>query len=145
MKHRMAVSVLSLIGFFVAAYLLLWKVGVLGELACTTSGCEIVQTSEYSNFLGMPVALYGVAGFVAMFVVSLVGLQPRWLERREPTILLTVFSGVGVAFSAYLTYLEVSVIHAWCQWCVASAVIIALVCAVSLVGLLTWTAAEVGG
>jgi uncharacterized membrane protein len=138
----MAVSVLSLIGFFVAFYLLLWKVGVLGELACTTGGCETVQTSAYSSFLGVPVALYGVVGFVAMFVVSLVGLQPVWLERREPTILLTVVSGIGVCFSAYLTYLEAAVIHAWCQWCVASAIIVAAVFTFSLVGLLTWQATE---
>jgi uncharacterized membrane protein len=139
----MVVTVLSLIGCFVAVYLLMWKVGLFGELACSTGGCETVQTSEYSDFLGMPVALYGVAGFVSMLVVGLVGLQPRWLERREPTILLTGFSGLGVAFSAYLTYLEASVIHAWCQWCVASATIVTLVFAISLTGLLTWAAAEV--
>lgn len=143
MKHRMAVSVLSLIGFFVAFYLLLWKIGVLGELACSTGGCETVQTSEYSSFLGVPVALYGVAGFVSLFVLSLVGLQPRWLERREPTVLMTVLSGIGVAFSAYLTYLEASVIHAWCQWCIASAIIITTAFAFSLLGLLTWQANQV--
>ncbi len=143
MKHRMAASILSLIGFFVAFYLLLWKIGVLGELACSTGGCETVQTSEYSSFLGMPVALYGVAGFVSLLALSLVGLQPRWLERREPTILMTVFSGIGVAFSAYLTYLEASVIHAWCQWCIANAIIITAVFTFSLLGLLTWQASEI--
>ena len=145
MKHRMAVTVLSLIGFFVAAYLLLWKLGLFGELACSTGGCETVQTSEYSNFWGMPVALYGAAGFVSMFVVGLVGLQPRWLERREPTILLIGLSGMGVAFSAYLTYLEASVIHAWCQWCITSAIIVTSVFVISLVGLLTWAAVEADG
>ena len=141
----MAVTVLSLIGFFVAAYLLLWKIGLFGELACSTGGCETVQTSEYSDFLGFPVALYGVAGFVSMFVVGLAGLQPRWIGRREPTILLIGLSGVGVAFSAYLTYLEASVIHAWCQWCIASAIIVTSVFAISLVGLLTWAVVEVEG
>jgi uncharacterized membrane protein len=139
----MAAAVLSLVGFFVAFYLLLWKVGALGELACTTSGCETVQASRYSDFLGVPVALYGVAGFLTLLVVSLVGLQPRWLQRREPTILTAALSGVGVAFSAYLTYLEASVIHAWCQWCVVSAILILAVFAFSLLGLLTWQASEI--
>jgi uncharacterized membrane protein len=141
----MAASILSLIGFFVAFYLLLWKIGVLGELACSTGGCETVQTSEYSSFMGVPVALYGAAGFISLFVVSLVGLQPRWRERRGPTILLTLFSGIGVAFSAYLTYVEAAVIHAWCQWCVASATIITLVFAFSALGLLTWQADQAEG
>ncbi len=142
MKHLMAVSVLSLLGIFVALYLLLWKIGVLGDLSCTTDGCETVQTSAYSDFLGVPVALYGVVGFAALFVVSLLGLQPRWLERREPTILVTALSGIGLAFSAYLTYLEAWVIHAWCQWCVASAVIIAVIFALSLLGSLIWQNSE---
>ncbi len=140
----MIVSVLSLIGFFVAVYLLLWKLGILSELACSTGGCETVQTSEYSDFLGLPVALYGAAGFVCMFIVCIVGLQPRWLERREPTLLLVGFAGIGVTFCAYLTYLEAAVIHAWCQWCVITAIIVSLVFAVSLTGLLTWSAADVG-
>lgn len=142
MKHRMAVSILSLIGFFVALYLLLWKVGILGEMACTTSGCETVQTSVHSDFLGLPVALYGVVGFVAVFVVSLVGVQPRWRERREPTILLAALSAIGVAFSGYLTYLEAAVIHAWCQWCVASAIIITLAFVISLGGVFSSVSAE---
>ena len=145
MKHRMIVSVLSLIGFFVAAYLLLYKIGVLGELACSTGGCETVQTSEHSDFLGIPVALYGVAGFVSLFVVGIVGLQEQWLERREPTVLLVAFSGVGLAYSAYLTYLEASVIHAWCQWCIISAIIVTLVFAASLAGLLTWSSRGADG
>lgn len=138
----MAVTVFSLIGFFVAAYLLLWKLGLFGALACSTGGCETVQTSKYSDFLGLPVALYGAAGFVSMFVVGLVGLQPRWLERREPTTVLIGLSGVGVAFSGYLTYLEASVIHAWCQWCVASAIIVTSIFAISLAGWLSWAEAE---
>ena len=143
MKHRMAAAALSLIGFFVAFYLLLWKIGVLSELACSTGGCETVQTSEYSSLFGVPVALYGVAGFVSLFVVSLVGLQPRWIELREPTILIAAFSGIGVVFSGYLTYLEASVIHAWCQWCIATAIIITTVFAFSLLGLLTWQAGHI--
>jgi uncharacterized membrane protein len=38
--------------------------------------------------------------------------------------LLLILSGLGVAFTAYLTYLELFVIHAICRWCIASAAII---------------------
>jgi len=135
MKHRMAIALLSLVGFFVSLYLWLWKVGFLGSLACGDGGCETVQLSEFSSFLGIPVALYGMVGYVALAAVSVVGLQPRWVERREPTALLAVVASVGVAFSAYLTYLEASVIHAWCRWCVVSAVIITAILVTALAGL----------
>lgn len=135
MKHRMAIALLSLVGFFVSLYLWLWKVGFLGSLACGDGGCETVQLSEFSSLLGIPVAFYGIVGYVALAAVSVVGLQPRWVERREPTALLAVVASVGVAFSAYLTYLEASVIHAWCRWCVVSAVIITVILVTALAGL----------
>jgi len=135
--HRMLSATLALIGFFVALYLSLWKLGFMGPLLCTPGGgCDVVQTSEYAVFLGVPVAFYGVGGFAAIFVVGLVGVQPAWVGRREPTVLLVLLSSIGVAFSAYLTYLEAAVIHAWCQWCIASAVIVTATFLVSLAGLL---------
>ena len=135
MKHRMAIALLSLVGFFVSLYLWLWKVGFLGSLACGDGGCETVQLSEFSSFLGVPVALYGMVGYVALAVVSVAGLQPSWVERRGPTSLLAVVASVGVAFTAYLTYLEAWVIHAWCRWCVVSAVIIAAILVTAIAGL----------
>jgi uncharacterized membrane protein len=131
----MAIAVISLIGFFVSLYLWLWKVGALGSIACGDGGCETVQLSEYAEFAGIPVAFFGMVGYLTLIVVSFVGLQPNWVERREPTIALTVIAAVGVAFSGYLTYLEAAVIHAWCRWCVVSAVLITAVLVLALVGL----------
>jgi uncharacterized membrane protein len=135
MKHRMATAVLSLIGFFVSLYLWLWKIGLLGTIACGDGGCETVQLSEYAQFLGVPVAFYGMVGYLALIVVSFVGLQPRWADRRAPTVALMLIAALGVAFSGYLTYLEAAVIHAWCRWCVVSAVLITAILVVTIVGL----------
>lgn len=131
----MAVAALSLVGLLVAAYLSLWKLGYMGVLVCGTGGCEVVQTSRYAEFLGLPVAFYGVGGYAALLGVSLLGLQPRWQDRPEPTRWLAVLSGVGVAFTLYLTYLEAFVIEAWCRWCLVSAGIISLIFVAALLGL----------
>ena len=126
---------LALAGFFVSLYLWLWKLGVVGSLSCGPGGgCEYVQTSPYAMVFGIPVAFFGVIGYLGLLVVSLVGLQPRWVQRREPTVALVVLSGAAVGFTAYLTYLEAAVIHAWCRWCLVSAGIITAIFAVSLVG-----------
>lgn len=135
MIHRMVTATLALMGFFVALYLWLWKIGQMGNLACGTGACEVVQTSEFADFLGLPVALYGVGGYAAIIGISILGLQPKWIERREPTLWLVALSGIGVAFSAYLTYLEAAVIQAWCRWCLVSAAIITIIFAVSIGGL----------
>ena len=131
----MVTAALSLAGLFVSLYLWFFKMGWLGTLACGTGGCEAVQLSEYSVVFGVPVALLGVIGYAVLLGASIWGLHGTWAERREPTLLLVLLSGTGVAYAAYLTYLEAAVIHAWCQWCVGSAVIITAICATAIVGL----------
>lgn len=131
----MVIAMLALIGFFVASYLSLWKIGWLGTLVCGTGSCEVVQTSEHAFLFGLPVAFYGVGGFLSLFVASVMGLQPRFLERRAPTVVLVALSAVGVALTGYLTYLEAFVIKAWCRWCLVSAALIAVIFVVALAGL----------
>ena len=56
---RMAIAVLALLGLMIAAYLSMYKLGYLGVIQCTIGGCEKVQTSRYSYFLGQPVSAVG--------------------------------------------------------------------------------------
>lgn len=128
----MAIAAIALVGFFVALYLALYKVGFIGELACSIGSCETVQLSRWSTFLGLPVAAWGVAFYVAMLAVALAGLQPALEESRTVAWLLVAMSGWGVVFSLWLTYLELFVIRAICMWCVVSAALtlLLLVCSV---------------
>jgi len=125
--NRMLVSVLSLIGFFVALYLWAHNSGLTGPIVCGVGDCATVQSSPYARIGPIPVSAIGVAGYTALFALSLVGLQPSRRESRLIGGLLLAGAAFGVAFSAYLTYLEAAVIRAWCQYCVASAIIITLV------------------
>jgi uncharacterized membrane protein len=127
MRHRQTIAVLALVGWFVAVYLALHALGIGGALKCGTGGCDTVQTSRWAVLFGIPVAFYGVAGYTAILAVTLVGLQPAWLSRRGPTLLVAALATAGALFSGWLTYLELFVIHAICRWCVSSAVIMALI------------------
>jgi uncharacterized membrane protein len=135
MKHRMVTAALSLIGLYVALYLSLWKLGLVGSMVCGLGSCEVVQTSRYAYLLGVPVAFYGVAGYLAILMASLVGLQPRFQGRLGVTKLLVALGGVGTAFSLYLTYVEAFVLNAWCRWCLVSAFLILAVFGTALWGL----------
>ncbi len=128
----MAIAALALIGAFVAMYLTLYKFGAIGHLACGLGSCERVNTSRWATFLGAPVAAWGLAYYGVTFVVALVGTSPAWSARREISLVLTAMSAVGVAFSAWLTYLELYVIGAVCRYCVVSAVIVTLILLVSV-------------
>ncbi|MFI5234578.1 MAG: vitamin K epoxide reductase family protein, partial [Gemmatimonadales bacterium] len=114
----MATGLLSLAGFFLALYLYLYKIGLIGSLACGTGGCETVQMSPWSRFLGVEVALYGVVGYALLLGLSLIGLQLGGERRHWSDRLLLLGAGLGVAFSAYLTGTELFLIHAICRWCV---------------------------
>ncbi len=132
MRHRQTIAVLALVGWFIALYLGLHALGIGGELKCGTGGCDTVQTSRWAVLLGVPVAFYGVAGYAAILGVALVGLQPAWLGRRGPTLLLAALATGGVFFSGWLTYLELFAINAICRWCVTSAVIMTAIWFASL-------------
>ncbi|MEK6609735.1 MAG: vitamin K epoxide reductase family protein [Gemmatimonadota bacterium] len=136
MRHRMAVAVLALLGLLLSIYLTLYKLGFTGPLVCGAGGsCERVQNSQWGDFLGIPVAAYGVGGYAALMGVAVLGLQERWESRPEPTRWLVWLSLGGVAFTFYLKYLELFRIHAICRWCVVSAVLITAILGVSLAGL----------
>lgn len=132
---RMAIAVLSLVGIFVALYLSMYKWGMLGSIQCSIGGCETVQNSPWSFFLGQPVAVWGLGAYVTLLVVAVVGLQPRFVNARWVALALFGISAVGVLFSGYLTYLEAAVIHAWCMYCVVSAILITLIFLLSIPGL----------
>lgn len=123
----MIVAALSLAGIFVALYLLLYKLGMIGELSCSIGSCETVNSSKWATFAGIPVAGWGVAFYIGMFVLSLVSTRESFAESRTISLLLLGVATTGVLFSAWLTYLEVFRIHAICQWCVISAIIATLI------------------
>ena len=120
-------AVLSLVGLFIAVYLTLHRVGVIGTLACgADGGCSTVQTSSYATFAGVPVPFIGLAGYLVLFLLSMKAASGVANERRM-AMLLIALSAIAFAFSVYLTALEAFVIHAWCRWCVVSAIVATLI------------------
>jgi uncharacterized membrane protein len=126
LKLRRGMVVLAVIGLGVAIYLT--YVHYSGTKPACTAGasCIKVQTSQWSKLAGVPVALIGLLGYIAI-LGSL--LAPDREESRLVTLGLTL---IGFLFSGYLTYRELFSIHAICEWCASSAVIltILLACAV---------------
>jgi uncharacterized membrane protein len=123
----MIVAALALAGIFISLYLTLYKIGVIGELSCSIGSCETVNTSRWATFLGLPVAAWGLFFYIDVFAIALVGTMPRFENEPLIAVVLTAEAGVGVLFSAWLTYLELDVIHAICIWCVTSAVVVTLI------------------
>jgi uncharacterized membrane protein len=123
----MIVAVLALVGFFISLYLLAYSVGLTGTLMCGVGDCSAVQSSEYARLGPLPVSALGVVGYAVLFLLGLMGVQPRYRDSRLVAGLLLVGASMGFLYSAYLTYLEAAVIGEWCQWCVLSAIVMTLI------------------
>jgi uncharacterized membrane protein len=123
----MLAALVALAGLFVAAYLALYKLGVIGTMSCSVGSCETVQLSRWATLLGLPVAVWGVGYYALVFTLALAGVvHERLTESRGLALALVLLTGWGLIFSAWLTYLELFVIDAICQWCVVSAVLAAM-------------------
>lgn len=120
---RRLVALLALGGVFLSAYLAMYKLGMIGTLACSIGSCETVQTSRWANFLGIPVAAWGVAFYLTVFVLAFLWSETAFADSRVVGWAMVALTGWGVLFSGWLTYLELYVIHAICTWCVVSAVL----------------------
>jgi uncharacterized membrane protein len=122
----MVLAILALFGLLISLYMLAYASGLVGSMICAVGDCEVVQNSPYSRIGPLPVAAIGVVGYLALMALSLKGLQPTSQGSRMVPAALFGGGAVGLAFTVYLTYLEAFVIHAWCQWCVSSAIIMAM-------------------
>jgi uncharacterized membrane protein len=121
---RAAVA-LSVIGIAIASYLVYVHYADVKPICSISHGCETVQKSKYAKLAGVPVALIGLGGYLAI-------LASLFVRSEAGRLAGAGFALVGIGFSGWLTYLEAARIHAWCQWCVGSAIVMTLL-AITLV------------
>jgi uncharacterized membrane protein len=130
---RRVTAVLAVIGIAIAGYLT-WVHYAELEPICVggSGGCERVQSSEWADLAGVPVAVLGLGGYVAI-------LASLALPEESGSSVAAFLSLVGFGFSAWLTYVELVEIEAVCQWCVASALVMTALALVSVARVLRGT------
>ena len=132
---RASVAAVALAGAAVAGYLT-WVRYSGATIACTTGGCETVQSSSYSEIVGVPVALLGLLGYLAIAASAL----------RETELFRVAGAAVALAaagFGAYLLVVQIAVIGAVCDWCLTSDAIAAALAVVTVLRLRAWTVSRI--
>jgi uncharacterized membrane protein len=85
------------------------------------NGCNEVANSPYARIFGLPVGYFGVVYYLYMFgLAALLAFDPFSRGLRFGALLYTA---VGVCFSIYFMYLQINFIHAFCIYCLVSAVV----------------------
>jgi uncharacterized membrane protein len=128
------IAILAVCGLVVSSVSLQHHYATSKTAYCDIGGtfnCDIVNRSEYSKILGIPVALIGMLGYA-----SLVGLATVCRERRETPAMLFGAAATGLAFALYLTYIEARVLGVWCILCLSSLALIATT--TILAGVIRW-------
>jgi uncharacterized membrane protein len=126
--HRVlfgCIAALSLAGMIVSAVSLQRHYAKSATTYCDFSqqfNCDIVNRSEYSTILGIPVAAIGIVGYGALFL-----LATFWKSRKETPNRLLGAALAGLAFALYLTYVEAYELMTWCILCLASLAMISLI------------------
>lgn len=133
-KLRNLAFIVTGIGMLDSLYLS-WVKIINSQVYCGTSGqCETVNSSSYSMLAGIPIAYLGFGAYlVILLLLFLEGRNLFWQENSP--LLVFGISLVGVLFSAYLTYIEIAVLHAICPYCVVSAIAMTLLFVIGIIRL----------
>ncbi len=125
--------VLAFLGLLVAGYLSYAELSGTSTV-CPEGGfvnCDLVQSSAYAYLFGIPVSVLGVLGYLAILAVLVAeSLMPDLSELS--TMAFFAMALIGTLFSAYLTYVELFILHAICIWCVASAILMTALFGISV-------------
>ena len=108
LNQKNLVFVLSLIGFLVASYLFYIDIKNSSPFCLPNSSCDFVLKSQYSKFLGLPIALWGVFYFGSVLILVLL---------KRLNFLLKFISSLGFLFAIYLIYIQSFVLKSFCFYC----------------------------
>lgn len=132
--YRASVA-LAILGLIVSIYMTIFKLTENKNMCLGNGGCSVVNSSKYAEVYGIPVAVLGIVGYLAILGALL-------LEKRNPffhnngAILLFGLALVGFLFTLYLIYVELQLIHALCPFCVTSQITMTLLFIFSVTRLL---------
>jgi uncharacterized membrane protein len=119
----LAIAILALAGMVVSAVSLQRHYAKSATAFCDVGerfNCDIVNRSEYSSLMGIPVAGIGVVGYGILLALATI-----YRSRTETPIRLLTAALGGLGFALYLTYIEGFVLGTWCILCLSSLAMIA--------------------
>lgn len=112
--------IVSFLGLVVAGYLTITYASNAPVACISGEGCLVAQLSPYSSFMGIQTPIYGLIYYFALGIIAAL-----WSEdnRKKLQLPLAVLTSAGLGVSLLLSSIEAFVLHAWCSWCVASALL----------------------
>lgn len=130
-----AAIALTIIGLLVSIYMTIYKITSNDNMCIGSKDCSVVNASRYSEVNGIPVAVIGVAGYLALLAVQALERKPGFFQQNG-TMIFFALSVTGFLFTLYLIFLEVALIKAYCPFCITSQAAMTLIFVISVIRLI---------
>lgn len=125
---------LSVLGLLVSIYMTIYKLTNNEKMCIGSGGCSAVNSSRYSELYGIPVAVFGVAGYAAILGVLFLEKKPGFIKENA-SMMFFGLSLVGFLFTLYLVYVEVALLQEYCPFCITSQVSMTIIFILSVIRL----------
>lgn len=132
---RMAILFLGVAGIGISGYLTYVHYQNVSPVCLKVTNCELVLSSPFAAIWGVPMSIFGLAIYSLLTTLGIIHMRAK--QDGQVSIALMIYSTAlaGTLFSAYLYYLEIFEIHAFCTWCIASSVVMVSILILSLINL----------
>ena len=125
---------LIIIGLLVSVYMTVFKLTSNEKMCIGSKDCSVVNASRYSEVNGIPVAVIGVGGYAALLATLWFERKPGFFQQNGSMVFFGL-SLTGFLFTAYLIFVEIVLIKAYCPFCITSQVAMTLIFILSVVRL----------
>ncbi len=120
-RFKQVTIVFTVIGLLVAIYMTIYKLTSNDSMCLGLGGCSIVNASGYSSVRGIPVAVFGVIGYLSILVLFYLERKPGFFQTNG-SMLQFAITLTGFLFTVWLVYVEVALLKAYCPFCITSQV-----------------------
>ncbi|MBK7320612.1 MAG: vitamin K epoxide reductase family protein [Anaerolineales bacterium] len=123
--YRASVA-LVILGLLVSIYMTIYKFTGDDGMCLGSGDCHTVNASKYSEVNGIPVAIFGIGGYLAILAVLYFENSNRFFKQNA-TLMIFGMSLTGFLFTVWLIYVEIALLKAICPFCVTSQVAMTII------------------
>ncbi len=131
--YRVSIG-LAILGLLVSIYMTIFKLTENPGMCLGNGGCSVVNNSIYAEVYGIPVAVIGIGGYLAILASLLLRPRSSFFDENGTMIVFGLVL-VGFLFTLYLIYVEVALIHALCPFCLTSQITMTALFIISIIAL----------
>jgi uncharacterized membrane protein len=130
-----ALIALLVVGLLVSIYMTIYKISGNDGMCLGSGDCSTVNASRFSEVNGIPVAVIGIGGYLAILGVLLLENRNSFLKQNGSLLIFGLSLG-GFLFTIWLVYVELVLLQAICPFCVTSQVAMTLIFILAVIRLI---------